>query len=60
MEDYIVNDKNLSVWDYFIHTDLPRLSFYLTLFLIPIGIGACIMCISQTRNSLYPKNIRLK
>ena len=58
MEDYIVNDKNLSVWDYFIHTDLPRLSFYLTLFLIPIGIGACIMCISQTRNSLYPKNIR--
>ena len=43
MEDYIVNDKNLSVWDYFIHTDLPRLSFYLTLFLIPIGIGACIM-----------------
>ncbi len=58
MEDYIYNDESFDFWEYFLHTDLPRLSLYLTLFLIPIGIGACIMCISQTRNSLYPKNIR--
>lgn len=58
MDDFGVNEENFSVWKYFLHTDLPRLSFYFTLFLIPIGIGACIMCISQTRNSLYPKNIR--
>ena len=59
MDNYAVyNDENFNTLEYFLNTDLPRLSFYFTLFLIPIGIGACIMCISQTRNSLYPKNIR--
>lgn len=59
MDNYAVyNDESFNTLEYFFNNDLPRLSFYLTLFLIPIGIGACIMCISQIRNSLYPKNIR--
>lgn len=55
-KDY--HDPNFNMWEYFITTDFPNISYYLTLFLIPIGIGACIICISQVRRSIYPKDIR--
>ena len=54
----VYNDPDFNLWEYFIGTDLPRIANCLTFFLLPIGIGACIMCISQSGSSLYPKSIR--
>lgn len=59
MSDYVdYFDPDLDRWGLFITSDLPSLAHYFTLLLVPIGIGACIMCISQLRRSLFPKDIR--
>ena len=54
MESYSIWE-NSTVWDYFIQTDLPRLTYWLTLLLLPAGIGVCVICLAQLNNFELPK-----
>ena len=47
--------ESFDVWEYFRLTDLPRLTYWLTIFLTPAGIGASVMSLSQLRNFELPK-----
>ena len=54
MEIYSIWENN-TPWEYFIQTDLPRLAYWLTMLLLPAGIGVCVICLAQLTNFELPK-----
>ena len=54
MESYSIWENN-TVWEYIIQTDLPRLTYWMTLLLLPAGIGVCVICLAQLNNFELPK-----
>ena len=51
--DYI--DETFDFWEYFVETDIPRITYWFTLLLLPIGIGVCIICFAQLNNFELPR-----
>ena len=47
--------ESTDFWEYFLMTDLPRLTYWLTMFLMPAGIGASVICLAQLNNFELPK-----
>ena len=47
--------ESIDMWEYFVQTDLPRITYWLTMFLIPAGIGASVICLVQLNNYELPK-----
>ena len=39
--------EGYDVWEAFLTTDLPWITYWLTMFLMPAGIGAGVICIAQ-------------
>ena len=54
MEGYSIWE-NSTPWEYFIQTDIPRLTYWMTMLLLPIGIGVCVFCLSMLKNFELPK-----
>ena len=54
MEGYSIWE-NSTPWEYFIQTDIPRLTYWLTNLLLPAGIGVCVICLAQLTNFELPK-----
>ena len=47
------------VWEVFLTTDLPWITYWLTMFLMPAGIGAGIICLAQLNSFELPKQQRI-